>query len=34
MLPACRATNEGFAIPLFDVVPSAVAGFMEELWEF
>ena len=34
MVPACRAADEGFAIPLFDVVPSDVAGFMEELWEF
>jgi len=34
MLPACRASDEGFAIPLFDVVPSDVTGFMEELWEF
>jgi SRSO17 transposase len=34
MLPACRTTGEGFALPTFDVVPSDVAGFMEELWEF
>jgi SRSO17 transposase len=34
MLPACRTAGEGFAIPTFDVVPSDVAGFMEELWEF
>jgi SRSO17 transposase len=34
MLPACRTTGEGFAIPTFDVVPSDVEGFMEELWEF
>ena len=34
MLPACRAADEGFTIPHFDVVPSDVTGFMEELWEF
>ena len=34
MLPACRTAGESFAIPTFDVVPSDVAGFMEELWEF
>ena len=34
MLPACRTEGEGFAIPTFEVVPSAVEGFMEELWEF
>jgi SRSO17 transposase len=34
MLPACRTESEGFAIPPFDVVPSDVEGFMEELWEF
>src|SRR5499425_1592710 len=34
MLPACRSGGEGFAIPTFDVVPGAVEGFMEELWEF
>src|SRR5215475_10893244 len=34
MLPACRTGGEGFAIPTFDLVPSDVAGFMEELWEF
>src|SRR5215475_1001570 len=34
MLPACRTAGEGFAIPTFDLVPSDVAGFMEELWEF
>src|SRR5262250_1529929 len=34
MLPACRTGGEGFAIPTFDVVPSDVEGFMEELWEF
>ena len=34
MLPACRTAGEGFAIPIFDVVPSDVEGFMEELWEF
>ena len=34
MLPACRAADEGFTIPHFEVVPSDVTGFMEELWEF
>jgi SRSO17 transposase len=34
MLPACRTAGEGFAIPTFDVVPSDVERFMEELWEF
>src|SRR5262250_2083098 len=34
MLPACRTAGEGFAMPTFDLVPSDVEGFMEELWEF
>ena len=34
MLPVCRTGGEGFAIPTFDLVPSDVEGFMEELWEF
>jgi SRSO17 transposase len=34
MLPACRTCGEGFAIPTFDLVPSDVEGFMEELWAF
>jgi hypothetical protein len=34
MLPACRTGGEGFAIPTFDLAPSDVEGFMEELWEF
>ena len=34
MLPACRSTGEGFAIPSFDVVPRDVEGFMENLWAF
>ena len=34
MLPACRTDGEGFAMPTFDLVPSDVEGFMEELWEF
>jgi SRSO17 transposase len=34
MLPACRTEGEGFSIPTFDVVPSDVEGFMDELWEF
>jgi SRSO17 transposase len=34
MLPVCRTAGEGFALPTFEVVPSDVEGFMEELWEF
>jgi hypothetical protein len=34
MLPACRTEGEGFALPTFDVVPSDVEGFMDELQEF
>src|SRR5215468_1717041 len=34
MLPACRTDDAGFTIPIFDVVPSDVEGFMDELWEF
>ena len=34
MFPACRTDGEGFAIPPFDIVPSDVEGFIEELWEF
>jgi SRSO17 transposase len=34
MLPACRNEGDGFAIPPFDVVPSDVEGFMDELREF
>jgi SRSO17 transposase len=34
MLPVCRTAGEGFAIPKFDLVPSDVEGFTEELWEF
>jgi SRSO17 transposase len=34
MLPACRTDGEGFTIPTFDLIPSDVEGFMEELWEF
>jgi SRSO17 transposase len=34
MLPACRTAGAGCTIPTFDVVPSDVEGFMEELWEF
>jgi hypothetical protein len=33
MLPACRTEGEGFSLPTFDLVPSDVAGCMEELWE-
>ena len=31
MLPAGRTESEGFAMPTFDVVPSDVEGFMDEL---
>jgi SRSO17 transposase len=34
MLPACRIGGDGFTIPTFDLVPSDVEGFMEELWAF
>jgi SRSO17 transposase len=34
MLPSCRTEGEGFSIPTFDLVPSDVEGFMDELWEF
>ena len=34
MLPACRTEGEGFSIPTFDLVPSDVEGFMDELWAF
>jgi SRSO17 transposase len=34
MLPACRTESEGFTIPIFDLAPSDVEGFMEELWGF
>ena len=34
MLPACRTPGEGCSIPTFEVVPSDVEGFMDELWEF
>src|ERR1700730_4780593 len=34
MLPSCRTEGEGFSMPMFDVVPSDVEGFMDELWEF
>ena len=34
MLPVCRTAGEGVAIPTFDLVPSDVDGFMEELWAF
>jgi hypothetical protein len=33
MLPACRTEGAGFSLPTFDLVPSDVEGFMEELWE-
>src|SRR5947209_5288427 len=34
MLPACRTGGEGLAMPPFDLIPSAVEGFLEALWEF
>jgi SRSO17 transposase len=34
MLAACRTGGEGLAIPPFDLIPSDVEGFLEELWEF
>ena len=33
-LPECRTPTPTFAIPTFDVTPSDVEGFVEELWEF
>jgi hypothetical protein len=33
MLPACRTEGAGFSLPTFDLGPSDVEGFMEELWE-
>ena len=34
MLPDCRTQGETFSIPTFDLVPSDVAGFMDELQTF
>src|SRR5437588_3895664 len=34
MLAASRTGGEGFSIPPFDLIPSDVEGFLEELWEF
>jgi SRSO17 transposase len=34
MFPDCRTPDTTFAIPTFDVIPSDVEGFLEELWEF
>jgi SRSO17 transposase len=34
MLPACRTAGERFTIPTFDIVPSDVTSFIDELWEF
>jgi SRSO17 transposase len=34
MLPACRTEGDGFASPTFDLEPSDVEGFMDELLEF
>jgi SRSO17 transposase len=33
MLPACRTDEAAYTIPMFDVVPGDVEGFMDELWE-
>jgi hypothetical protein len=33
MLPACRTPDETFAIPMFDVLPSDVEGFVEGVSE-
>jgi hypothetical protein len=33
MFPGCRTEGEGFAMPTFDVVPSDVEGFRDELQE-
>jgi SRSO17 transposase len=33
MLPACRTDGDSFAIPTFDVIPTDVEGFMDELQE-
>jgi SRSO17 transposase len=34
MLPVCRTDGGEFTIPTFDVLPSDVEGFMDELWAF
>jgi SRSO17 transposase len=34
MLPVCRTEGDEFAIPTFDVLPSEVEGFMDELRTF
>jgi hypothetical protein len=34
MLPTCLTEGAGFALLTFDVVPSDVEGFMDELQEF
>ena len=34
MLPVCRTGGDEFTIPTFDVLPSDVEGFMDELWAF
>ncbi len=34
MLPVCRTIGEGLSIPTFDLAPSDVEGFMDELQEF
>ena len=34
MLPACRTEGDGVAIPSFEVLPSDVEGFMDELRTF
>ena len=34
MLPASRTDSAGCAIPAFDLTPSDVEGWLEELWAF
>ena len=34
MIPVCRTDGAGLTMPPFDVVPSEVEGFIDELWEF
>jgi SRSO17 transposase len=34
MLPVSRTDGDAFTIPTFDVLPSDVEGFMDELWAF
>jgi SRSO17 transposase len=34
MLPACRTEGDGFSIPMFDMAPRDVEGFLDALQEF